>query len=365
MRITFVMPAGRVSGGARVVAIYAGRLAARGHDVHVLWHRLAPRPWPQRLRARLKGHRRERKTESPYFDGLGVTQSVAARPGAIGDADVRDGDVVVATWWNTAFEVAALSPAKGAGVYFVQHHEVHGHLPVHLARGSYYLPLKKITIAGWLVETMAREYGDHDVALVPNAVDMDLFQASPRAKNATPTVGFMYSETAFKGIDVTTRAIALARERVPELRVMAFGKKAASPHLPLPEGTEYFRDPSQAKLREIYAACDGWLMGSRSEGFGLPLLEAMACRTPVISTRTGAAPDLIRDGAEGWVVDVDDAAAMAARLVELAALPPAKWAAMSEAAHARATSHGWDDATDRFEAALKRVAGTSLDRDGG
>ena len=37
MKITFLMPQGGISGGNRVVAIYAERLAARGHDVHVVW----------------------------------------------------------------------------------------------------------------------------------------------------------------------------------------------------------------------------------------------------------------------------------------------------------------------------------------
>lgn len=43
--------------------------------------------------------------------------------------------------------------------------------------GSYYLSLKKITIAGWLVDVMARQYGDTAVALVPNSVDTQIFHA--------------------------------------------------------------------------------------------------------------------------------------------------------------------------------------------
>ena len=40
------------------------------------------------------------------------------------DVDVPDGDLIIATWWETAEWVNALSPNKGAKVYFIQHHEI-------------------------------------------------------------------------------------------------------------------------------------------------------------------------------------------------------------------------------------------------
>ena len=76
---------------------------------------------------------------------------------------------------------------------------------------------------------------------------------------------------------------------------------------PLPRGAQYRQRPPQAQIAAIYAACDLWLFTSRNEGFGLPLLEAMACRTPVLATRAGAAPDLI-DGCNGVLLDSDPAA---------------------------------------------------------
>ena len=66
--------------------------------------------------------------------------------------------------------------------------------------------------------------------------------------------------------------------------------------MPLPRDTEFHLRPPQDRIRDIYSKCDAWLFGSRSEGFGLPILEAMACRTPVIGTPAGAAPELLGDG---------------------------------------------------------------------
>jgi glycosyltransferase involved in cell wall biosynthesis len=282
-----------------------------------------------------------------------ITHIERARAFPIRPEELPDADVIIATWWETAFAVADLPASKGRKFYFVQHHEVHDHLPRHITRGSYFLPLKKITISHWLVDTMAREYGDHDVALVENSVDMGQFHAPERAKNARPTVGLLYSSTPFKGVDISLAAIAHAKRRVPDLQVVAFGTEAISPDLPLPPGSLYEQRPAQDRLRELYAMCDVWLCGSWAEGFHLPPSEAMACRCPVVSTRVGGAVEIVTEGVNGHIVDTGDSTALGDRLADVLSLSPEAWKAMSDAALARAQSYTWDDATDRFEAALR------------
>jgi glycosyltransferase involved in cell wall biosynthesis len=48
-----------------------------------------------------------------------------------------------------------------------------------------------------------------------------------------------------------------------------------------------------------------------AEPFGLSMVEAMACGTPVIATRRGSVPELVRHGVTGWIVDGVDAAVAA------------------------------------------------------
>ena len=79
---------------------------------------------------------------------------VAEAPAAGVDADLPDADIVIATWWETAEWVNALSPAKGRKVYFIQHHEVFSYLPVERSRATYRLPLHKIVISRWLKDLM-------------------------------------------------------------------------------------------------------------------------------------------------------------------------------------------------------------------
>jgi glycosyltransferase involved in cell wall biosynthesis len=107
-------------------------------------------------------------------------------------------------------------------------------------------------------------------------------------------------------------------------------------------------------LRDIYARCDAWLFGSRMEGFGLPILEAMACRTPVIATPAGAAPELLSGGG-GVLVPAEDPRAMARAILRVCSLSPLRWRRLSDAALTTAASYSWEGAAERFEKALEHA----------
>lgn len=70
-----------------------------------------------------------------------------------------------------------------------------------------------------------------------------------------------------------------------------------------------------ADLVHLYRAATAVVLPSRDEGFGLPVAEAMACGTPVVTSRGGALPELVGDA--GLLVDPDQAAAFAAALQRL------------------------------------------------
>ncbi|WP_395073762.1 glycosyltransferase family 4 protein, partial [Hyphococcus sp.] len=153
-------------------------------------------------------------------------------------------------------------------------------------------------------------------------------------------------------VDVTLEAIRQMRKALPNLKVVAFGASPLSNKLPLPSGSSYHLHPAQHKIRDIYAQCDVWISGSRVEGFNLPPLEAMACRTPVVATAAGALPELVQNGAQGYVVPIEDAHALAEKTLSILQGADADWRRMSDAAYATASSYSWDDAGALFEAAL-------------
>jgi glycosyltransferase involved in cell wall biosynthesis len=353
MKITFVLPAVNFTGGIRVVATYADRLKKRGHEVSVVSVSCPVPTIGQQIRSVLKGQGWIPWTKhSPsHLDSVNVPHHVLDGAGPVTSADVPDADVVVATWWETAEWVARLSEEKGAKVYFVQHHETFEYFPLERVKATYSLPMHKITISKWLVELMRTEYGDHQVSLVPNSVDTELFSAPPRSKQAQPTVGFVHSTTAWKRCDVSIQAFLQAAEKIPNLRLLTFGIAAPVLDRPLSGNAQHFHHFAQDDIWSIYQQCDAWLFSSRYEGFGLPILEAMACRTPVIGTPAGAAPELLEGGA-GILVDFDNSAAMAAAIVRICTMSEQDWLAMSQIAYNTAHQYTWDDATALFEAAL-------------
>lgn len=351
MKITFVCPYAGLAGGIRVVAIYAERLRQLGHDVLLV---SKPKPKPtikHHLRSLLAGNGLVSAHREPsHFDSIDVPHKVLEKPRPVVDADVPDADVIVATWWQTAEEIANLSPAKGAKAYFIQQHETFEGFPIEKVKATYLSPLHKITISKWLLNLMQTEYGDNDVSLIFNSVDTEQFHAPKREKQRVPTIGVLYHPMFHKGCDVSFKAISIAAQKIPNLQVVAFGAYPPSPDFPA--GTQYIQRPAQDKIREIYARCDVWLCGSRSEGFHLPPLEAMACRCPVVSTAVGGPIDIIQDGVNGYLVPVEDYEALADRLVRVLSLSQEDWQAMSDAAYAVATGYTWDDATRLFEKAL-------------
>ncbi|MEG3928061.1 glycosyltransferase family 4 protein [Microcoleus sp. D3_18a_C4] len=364
MKITFVLPTLSLTGGIRVISIFAERLRKRGHSVFVI---SVPHPQPS-MRQQVKSLLRGRGWISPpenepsFFDNLGVEQKITDHYRPVEDKDVPDADVVVATWWETAEWVAKLSPSKGAKAYFIQHHEVFDYLPQGRVEATWMLPMHKITISQWLVNLAWTKYGDDQVSLAPPTVDTKQFYACPRNKQSVPTVGLMYSTIYWKGTDIALKAFSLAAEKIPNLRLVAFGTGAPSSELPLPANAEYVIQPDQDKIKDYYSKCDAWLLASRSEGFGLPIIEAMACRTPVISTPAGAAPEIL-SGGTGILVRPEDPEEMAKAIERICQMPNSKWQAMSEAAYAKVNNYTWDDAAAHFEAALKVAVDKSKQRE--
>lgn len=358
MKITFVLKCASMDGGTRVVAIYADRLARRGHEVRVVsmpadrWSLRRKLRWLATRGAWPKGPRLGRN----HLEAFDIDHRVIDRCRPVTAADVPDADVVIATWWETAQWVSDLPPGKGAKCFFVQGDERQVVDDTAAVEAAWRLPMAKIAVSRWLASVAQGEFGDGSVVCVPNSVDTSMFHAPPRRRASVPTVGMLYATAWCKGCDVSLAALAEVRRRMPALRLVSFGPGAVEPRLPLIDGAAYTQDPAQDRLRELYAECDVWLSGSRAEGFGLPCLEAMACRCPVVSTRSGGPEDIVEDGVNGYLVDVDDVGALAERLARVWTMDGSDWLAMSDAALATARRYTWDDATDRFEAALRRIA---------
>jgi glycosyltransferase involved in cell wall biosynthesis len=89
----------------------------------------------------------------------------------------------------------------------------------------------------------------------------------------------------------------------------------------------------------LLAAADLFLLPSETESFGLSALEALATGVPVVASRVGGLPEVVRDGETGVLCEVGDVDAMARAAIGILG-DRARWTAMSTLAAA--------DARERF-----------------
>jgi glycosyltransferase involved in cell wall biosynthesis len=80
----------------------------------------------------------------------------------------------------------------------------------------------------------------------------------------------------------------------------------------LPEGVSLLGYVDKGELRRLYAGASAFLYPGIYEGFGLPIIEAMACGAPVVTSRTGAAPEIA--GGAAILVDPFEVESIAAGL---------------------------------------------------
>jgi glycosyltransferase involved in cell wall biosynthesis len=354
MRVTFVVSTLDMSGGVKVIRDHARHLLARGHEATIVTHSHPPRPWRSRLRSFVKSLGRPTGHPPTYELDVPVGHVDVHRPGW--EDRFPDADIVLSTWWQTSEFVAQLPASKGRKAHFVQDHEIFPGLPVERARASIRLIPEKIVVSGWLSQVMREEYGFERIHLALNGVDTSFFAPTDRRRGEPPIIGTLYSPTPRKNSAMAAEAMRLARQTLPALKLRSFGTAPLPAELQGQDWIEHHVLPAPDEIPLLYAGCDFWLFSSVTEGFGLPILEALACGTPVIATRAGAAPQLI-DGSNGSLVETS-ASAMAEEIVRCCGLSQDEWQAMSRSARATAEDNSLARSNQAFEAALLRIMET-------
>ncbi|GJG87600.1 N-acetyl-alpha-D-glucosaminyl L-malate synthase BshA [Gemmatimonadetes bacterium T265] len=199
--------------------------------------------------------------------------------------------------------------------------------------------LRRETIAtfgctGWAVE------------VIPNFVDPAVYDRAahppalswlvPKGRKVVMHVSNM---RAVKRVRDVVRVFARVNERVPSVLFMVGdGPERVDAEQEVRalgvERSVHFLGKLDA-VAPLLAGADLFLLPSESESFGLSALEALASGVPVVATRTGGLPDVVRDGETGALCPVGDVEGMADAGVRILD-DPERWRAMSAAAAADA-----------------------------
>jgi len=166
----------------------------------------------------------------------------------------------------------------------------------------------------------------------PRKLDMnfiDEFEARYALRDAFVVMG-VGRVTQLKGYDVLIRAVAKAKERVPNIKCVIVGGVdssrigyAHSLKLLVKElkvEDEVAFAGGQTKIAEIYVCADVLTSNNsrKPEAFGRTMAEALAMECPVIATRFGGALDIVNEGVNGHFYDPGNFEQLAELLVESA-----------------------------------------------
>ncbi|HMP73298.1 MAG TPA: glycosyltransferase family 1 protein [Kiritimatiellia bacterium] len=146
-----------------------------------------------------------------------------------------------------------------------------------------------------------------------------------------PLLIHAYALLLRQGVKARLRVIGPEDPRYPEARLAA-GELGIEDHI---EWSGYVNDPD---LLRAYQTAAVYVLPSRYEGFGLPVLEAMACGTPVLCSRTSSLPEV--GGNAALYIDPLDAPTCARHLSDLLTRPD-QWAKRSQNAIAHASTYSW------------------------
>ena len=192
--------------------------------------------------------------------------------------------------------------------------------------------------SSWTKASFVEHYGcrEADVAVIPPGVHMDEFAPGART-HEVPRILFVGGDFARKGGDLLLDVFRKRLRGRAELVLVTKGQVSDEP------GVTVHRDvaANSQKLRSLYAECDILALPTRADCYPLVCMEALAAGTPLVATRVGGIPDMIREGETGHLVEPDDGPALGDALEALVA-NPGKRKAMSVACR--------DDAGRRFEA---------------
>jgi alpha-maltose-1-phosphate synthase len=178
------------------------------------------------------------------------------------------------------------------------------------------------------------------ITVIPYGAPIDYFQPQPKLDQTFRAL-FVGRVGPRKGVHYLIKAWQELQLPEAELMLVGLNEFPTSWMTKLPESVRYISSVPHATLNQYYSNANVFVFPSLVEGFGLVLLEAMACGIPVITTPNTAGPDIITDGVEGFIVPIRDVEALKEKL-EWCDRHPVELAQMGQAARFKAEQLTWE-----------------------
>jgi glycosyltransferase involved in cell wall biosynthesis len=213
-------------------------------------------------------------------------------------------------------------------------------------------------------EFLREIFARHRIAseVLPNVVDLARCRYTARAPRAgAPHLVVTRNLEDIYDVPMALRAFARVRKAVPDARLSIAGSgpelgklEALARSLAIAEAVAFLGRLDRDAVAALYADADLMLNPSRVDNMPNSVLEGLACGLPVVSTRVGGVPFIVRDGVSALLVDAGDDEAMAAaalRVLRDAALAQR----LTQAGLAEVQQYAWARVRPRLSELYERV----------
>ncbi len=184
----------------------------------------------------------------------------------------------------------------------------------------------KIIVSSHVLANESRKYTRKDVRIIPFGIDTDLFTAGKRPDKEEIVIGTVKSLENVYGIDLLIKAFAKLTEKIPGqkflLHIIGEGtqKEVLSglvSNLGLEGKVYFFNRLTQLELVPIYHAFDIGVFLSRSESFGVSILEASATELPVVVAEVGGLKEVVDNEKTGFFVPPENVDIACEKIMQL------------------------------------------------
>lgn len=320
----------------------AGELLRRGHEVKILYRRrafsaksllgslykkfviLAPKDWLF------------------YFGGHHISFRKLSRK------LVGTQDVLIAVGPDCVEQMMELPEECGCKVF-----NVHGLTlrSFSLRETAWNKKIPKIVVSNYVREEIMKSGINKVHAVVNNGIDTsEYFPDEP--DSGRTAVGSVYSPGIAKDPKTMMSVFNKLHQLRPNIPLICFGSFRRPKELI--RAVRYKRLPTVTEARKLYSQSAVWFCASRSEGFGMPLLEAMACGCTVISTDCGGPNDFVNPNINGIIVEREAPTKMAEEIVKVMD-DKSKQIQLAEEAIATARKLSWSYVASQMEIALEGI----------
>lgn len=211
------------------------------------------------------------------------------------------------------------------------------------------------------------------IKTIANGIDVKAFERAeplPLLKaEASTVVGVVARLDLQKGFEYLLQAARELCKTFPGLKIVIVGEgpdRSAIEEMIQQYGLQsnVILAGQQSNMPGVYAAMDIFVLPSLNEGLPMTVLEAMAASRPVIATRVGAIPSVIKDGETGLLVEPKDSAGLQNAIASLLD-DPERGRRMGDQAHAWVSRHYTSEAMalnyrDLYEEVLGRRAPSAM-----